>query len=444
MKLLRRLRLRQLLLLCGLLPLWQPAAAELVIEITRGHDQPVPIAVVPFARKGAAVPAEDIAAVVAADLARSGRFALLARNSLLSAPGADSRVFFNEWRQLRVDYLLAGNVADGPDNTFEIRYVLYDVLRQRLLREGHESGPVAQLRDMAHAVSDAAYEAMTGTRGIFSTRIAYILKLDDAQSSSGYRLMVADADGARERVLLASKQPLLSPAWSPDGSEIAYVSLEEGYPAVYRQHLDNGTRQRLLPQAAFSSAPAWSPDGRRIALALAERGNVDIYVLELKNGTLRRLTRHFGIDTEPAWTPGGDALIFTSDRSGTPQIYRVALAAGTPQRLTFQGSYNARAAALPEGGMVFVNGDKGSYRIALQRAVAQRTLVLTETRLDESPAVSPNGAMVMYATHHKGQGVLVVISLDSGTAIRLSGSNGRVTDPAWSPFLDGAGSRRQR
>ncbi len=431
----------QLALFALLLLPCQPALAVLVIEITRGHDRPVPIAVVPFSRKGAAIPAEDVAQVVAADLARSGRFQVLPRRSLLSTPGAGSRIFFNEWQQLKVDYLLVGSIEAGPKNTFRIHHVLYDVLRQNILGEGKHSGSETELRDMAHAVSDAAYEAMTGTLGIFSTRIAYILSADKKNAGPRYRLMVSDADGARERVVQASDEPLLSPAWSPDGREMAYVSLEAGYPAVYRHRLDTGARRPLLPKVTFSSAPAWSPKGRRIALAMAERGNVDIYVLELKTGKLRRLTRHFGIDTEPVWTPEGDALLFTSDRSGTPQVYRIALAGGAPSRLTFQGSYNARPAVLPEGGMVFVNGDKGRYRIALQRAASERMLVLTESRLDESPAVSPNGAMVMYATQHENRGVLVVVSLSSGAAIRLSGSSGRVTDPAWSPFLNGTGSR---
>lgn len=441
MKLPQLFRPLQMLLFGLLLLVSQSARAVLVIEITRGHDRPVPIAVVPFTRKGAAIPAEDVAAVAAADLARSGRFQILPRRSLLSAPGADSRIFFNEWRQLKVDYLLVGSVEAGPKNSFSVRHALYDVLRQDELGEGKFSGPETQLRDMAHAVSNAAYEAMTGVRGIFSTRIAYILSANKENTGPRYRLMIADADGARERVVQVSDEPLLSPTWSPDGREIAYVSLETGYPAVYRHRLDTGARRIVLPQATFSSAPAWSPDSRRMALAISNKGNIDIYILELKTGKLRRMTRHFGIDTEPAWTPGGNALVFTSDRSGTPQLYRVNLAGGEPDRLTFQGSYNARPAILPSGGMVFVNGDKGRYRIALKNAADERMLVLTESELDESPAVSPNGAMVMYATQHKNRGVLVVISLDSGAAIRLSGSDGRVTDPAWSPYFGGARSR---
>jgi TolB protein len=308
------------------------------------------------------------------------------------------------------------------------------VQQRRVLDRISVDGSETQLRDIAHRISDKAYETITGIRGIFSTKIIYV---EAFQKPAKYRLMLADVDGARSRQLLESKQPLLSPVWSPDGRRVAYVSFETDRPAIYVQELSSGRREQVTNYRGLNGAPAWSPDGQKLAMVLSKDGNPEIYTLNLASRELTRITNHFAIDTEPSWTDDGSGIFFTSDRGVKPQIYKVTLATGITERVTFDGEYNARGRVSPDGkSLVMVNRrDSNLYHIAAQDLKSGNLRILTETNLDESPSIAPNGAMLMYATSFGGKGILGAVSLDARTKVRLPSKLGDVREPAWSPFF---------
>lgn len=410
-------------------------AEELTIEITQGVDNPTPIAVVPFAWQGGAVN-EDIAAIVEADLHRVGQFRPLARSSMLGLPHEQKEVFFRDWRALGIEYLIIGKAGMvGGDKPLQVQYELYDVLKQERLLFERAQGSIAQLRDLAHLASDKIYQKLTGVRGAFSTKILYVSAKNLGNGKFSYRLIKADADGARSRLILESDEPILSPAWSPNRQEIAYVSFENGYPGIYRQHLASGRRERLTNFPGLNSAPAWSPDGKHMAMTLSKDGNPEIYVMELATKKLTRLTNKFSIDTEASWMPDGKSLVFTSNRGGKPQIYQVTLASGQVQRLTFDGDYNARATPLPDGrGLIMVHRKAGQFHIAVQDFNRGTIDVLTQTSLDESPSIAPNASMVMYATQHQGRGILAAVSIDGRVRFHLPSEFRDVREPSWSPF----------
>ena len=411
------------------------AGAELRIEITRGVDNAVKLAVVPFGWQGSGRLPLEVAEVIAADLGFSGRFETLPNAQMLSLPTKAEDIYPRDWEILGVEYLVIGRLtaaAAGP--RVALSFELYDVARQAIsLRQTLEGLP-GQLRDMAHHVSDQVFEQLTGVPGVFSTRIVYVTVVGEGESRE-FRLNLADADGQRAEVLLRSPEPLLSATWSPDGKSLAYVSFEEDQrPAIYLHDLGTGERQKLTAFAGLNGAPAFSPDGRRLALVLSKDGNPDIYILDLHTKELQRVTRHYGIDTEPFWSPDGDALVFTSNRGGQPQIYQLRLADSEVQRLTFEGSYNAKPSLLPDGkGLVMVHRREGVFHIALLELDRGRLSVLTETSLDESPTVAPNGAMLMYATQARGRGILAAVSIDGGVRFNLPATEGEVREPAWSP-----------
>lgn len=427
----------------GVIALWfsAMARAELMIEITQGMDNPTPIAIVPFA--GTQGQRENIPDIVSADLQRSGFFRPIPKSDMLSLPQREQDIFYRDWRILGAEFLVIGNLQRAASATgaatnadqYVLEYALYDVLGQRRVFRQVASGSTAQLRDMAHKVSDAVYQAITGIRGAFSTKILYIedLKRDGA---GRYRLMTADADGARERVLYTSSEPLLSPAWSSDMKQVAYVSFETSRPAIFRQNLITGVREQLTDFQGLNGAPAWSPDNSKLALVLSKDGNPEIYTLDIASRKLTRITRHFAIDTEPNWTADGKGLIFTSNRGGNPQIYQIGLETGRVERLTFEGDYNARARVSPDGkSLVMVHRYKGVFHIAWQDIASGDMRILTETWLDESPSIAPNGAMLLYATQHNNKGVLAAVSMDAGVKFRLPSKQGDVREPAWSPFV---------
>ncbi|MGD8174522.1 Tol-Pal system beta propeller repeat protein TolB [Marinimicrobium sp. ARAG 43.8] len=433
--------MRHCLTFVCLLVLSLGAHAQLTIEITRGVDNPTKIAVAPLEMSGGAALPEDIGRIIEADLRRSGQFAPVPRNDMLSFPSREQEVHFRDWRVLDTEYLIVGRVEQEA-GLYQVHYDLFDVLNQRkVLSRQVVEGRESQLRDIAHAVSDRVYETLTGIRGAFSTEIIYVEVLRDQLPNGGFnetfRLMRADADGARASMLLESDDPILSPVWSPDGRRVAYVSFETSRPAIFVQNLATGEREQLTDFQGLNGAPAWSPDGNQLALVLSKDGNPEIYTLDIASGRFTRRTQHFAIDTEPSWTADGKGIIFTSNRGGKPQIYQVTLANGRVERLTFDGDYNARGRISPDGRtMVMVNQRDGVFHIAAQDLETGTIRILTETYLDESPSIAPNGAMLMYATRRDDKGVLAVVSLDAGTRYTLPSEQGDVREPAWSPYFD--------
>ncbi|RCV92132.1 Tol-Pal system protein TolB [Vreelandella rituensis] len=409
------------------------AHANLTIEITRGSDQALPIAVVPFATEGA--PSEDVAQIIQDNLERSGFFSPLERNAIFESPNQAEDVQFGTWRSLDVRYLVVGRVTETGGG-YRIEYDLMDVSGQRQMLGETITAESGNLRGAAHLASDQIFEAITDIRGAFSTRIAYVTA-EGVGNTMQFGLYVADADGRNSQQVLTSDEPILSPAWSPDGRKLAYVSFETERPAIYIQEVDSGRRVRATSFEGLNSAPAWSPDGRKLAMSLSKDGQPDIYVMDIANRSFERLTQSNSIDTEPDWAPDGRSLLFTSDRSGAPQIYRYTLGSGETQRLTFTGDYNARGRFSPDGEELFlIHRSNQGFQVARQNLESGRLVVISETQRDESPSVAPNGTMVIFATQQGGNGVLSAVSADGRSSFRLPSPQGDIREPAWSPFLN--------
>ena len=403
------------------------AGAVLTIEITEGLEAALPIAVAPFAAEGGVSPPEDVAEIVAADLQHSGHFAPLARDRLPAADTRGAQVDMAPWRGRGVENLVTGRVSAGAGD-YDVEFRLFDVVQGTQLVARSYSVPPSRLRAVAHQISDVIYETLTGERGAFSTRIAYVTVTRETDRVSRYELQVADADGYNPQTILISREPLLSPAWSPDGRRLAYVSLENRHAEVFIQEVATGARRKLAAYPGLNSAPAWSPDGRSMALTLSKDGNPEIYVLNLASGALRRITDNLAIDTEAAWSPDGRSLVFTSDRGGSPQLYRVSVNGGVPERILFEGDYNARASYSPDGRrLALIHGERGRYRIAVLDLDTRSVRTLTETSLDETPSFAPNGSMVLYASR-------AAVSVDGRVKQRIALAEGDVREPAWSPF----------
>jgi TolB protein len=422
----------------GLL-LWSTASsAVLTIEITRGANTGQPIAIVPFGFERAAGSKtadspQALGDVIAGDLGRSGRFQVLPRKDYVSQPHDDKDVVYKDWRIIKAEALVIGSVRAVAGNKYEVRFRLYDVFKESQLI-GFQFPPVGPqlLRTVAHQISDMVYEKLTGERGAFNTRIAYITH--EHSTHGVFKLQVADSDGANPITIVKSTEPLMSPSWSPDGTRLAYVSFEDRRSKVYQQVVASGRRELLAEFRGINGAPAWSPDGKQLALALSKDGNAEIYVLTLATHELRRLTYDPAIDTEPSWSPDGRRIVFTSDRSGRPQIYRMSADGGDAERLTFEGDYNACASYAPDGkSLTLVNGDRNQFRIATLQLDGLSLQVLTDTTLDESPSFAPNGSMILYATEQRGRGVLASVSVDGRTR-QVYKEQGDVREPAWSPY----------
>ena len=410
--------------------------AVITIKITRSVEAKQPIAVVPFGwQSGSRSAPVDVAAIVADDLARTGLFEPVPFADLPSRPFQHAQINFGDWRLLGTGSLVIGNVTPSLDGGYVIEFQLYDVLRRRQIVGFQLTTTEQSMRRAAHRIADVIHEKLTGVRGAFDTRIAYVNELRGADGDVRYALVVADADGHNEHVILDSVRPVMSPSWSPDGKKLAYVSFEADRPHIFIQDLATGERERITSFPGLNGAPAFSPDGRHLAMTLSKDGNPEIYVMELRSKRLRRVTQSAAIDTEPSWSPDGEFLAFTSNRGGQPQIYRVAAEGGVPERITFEGNYNTRPVYSPDGDKIaLVHGDGGRYRIGLLHLENRALQVLTDSELDESPSFAPNGSMILYATSDGAGSVLAAVSPNGKLHQRVAAQTGGVREPAWSPF----------
>jgi TolB protein len=407
------------------------AGAQLSIEITGAGAHRIPIAIVPFAGEGTG--GTNVTSIVRADLERSGVFRGLEVPPLAPHPNENSPINYGEWRSRLADALVVGSVAQNADGRFEVRFRVYDVVKQAPL------GAIAYLftkdntRAAAHRVADFIYEKLTGEKGVFSTQIAYVVR-----RATTYELQIADADGERAQYLLRSNEPIISPVWSPDGRRIAYVSFESKKPIVYVHHLSENKRQVVASFKGSNSAPAWSPDGRTIAVVLSVEGGSQIYLINADgSGPRRRISNSNSIDTEPRYSSDGKWLYFTSDRGGSPQIYRMSATGGEPQRVTFEGSYNVTPRPSPDGRVLaYVTRNGGKFQVALLDLSNRQVQVITDSDRDESPSFAPNGRMILLATVTGGRGVLAAVSADGRIKQRLPYAGGDVREPAWGPFIE--------
>lgn len=419
------MKLRLLLsLFLLLLPL--TSRSELTIEIVGGAAQQIPIAIVPFAQTSSQ---ENIAAVIGADLRRSGLFRVLETRGVASQPHDISEVRYSDWANLQAQALTIGKVEPLPGNRLKVSFRLLDVLKQAPLAGLEYNIAPSQLRNTAHRIADIIYETLIGEPGAFATRITYVTK-----TAGRYSLQVADADGYNPQTVVSSKEPIISPAWSSDGTKLAYVSFEKKKPVIYVQSLVSGQRYVLANFKGNNSAPAWSPDGKRLAIVLTHGANSQIYLINADGTGLRQLTRSRAIDTEPVWSPDGQYIYFTSDRGGSPQIYRTSATGGDAQRVTFEGGYNVSPRIAPDGkSLAYIQRDQGKFRVILQELSSGQTRTLSDTAKDESPSFAPNGRMILYATSLGGKGTLAAVSVDGRVKQRLSETGGDVREPAWGP-----------
>ena len=413
-------------LLLAALP--SPSFAALTIEIVGTGASQFPIAVAPF-RAEAGTP-QPLTPVIGADLTRSGVFKLVDAGGINPPQYEPQDLNYDTWRARGADAVVIGSVTPTRDGRYEVRFRLMDVAKRAQLAGYAYTASAAQLRHTAHKIADVIYETLTGDKGVFATRIIYV-----AKKGARYELQVADADGHGEQTILASNEPIISPAWSPDGTQIAYVSFEQKKPVVYVQSIVTGQRRAVANFWGSNSAPAWSPDGRRLAVTLTKDGGSQLYLLNVDGSGVTRLTRTSAIDTEPNFSPDGQLLIFTSDRGGSPQIYGMPASGGEARRLTFEGSYNVSPRFSPDGkSFTFIQRNGARFNVAIQDLATRQVQVLTDGGLDESPTFSPNGRMILYATSQRGRGILSAVSSDGRVKQRLTADNGDVREPAWGPL----------
>lgn len=411
--------------------------AELTIEITQGIATAIPIAIVPMQWVGAKQLDDRVDEIVQSDLKRSGHFSLIEANDMLSHPVSEDELYFRDWRLLKQEFVMIGKVSLVGVDQYQVRYQLFDVFNEKEILTQTLTGSATQMRDISHRISDAVYEQLTGIRGAFTSKIAYVTT---NPQRTQFNLAIADSDGAREKIVLSSKYSIFSPSWSHDGKKIAYVELEDGGSKVYIQELATGKKQLISNFKGINSAPSFSPDGTKLALVLSKDGNPEIYVVEIATRKWLRVTNHSSIDTEPNWMPDGKHIIFTSGRSGQPQIYRINIENGSKERLTFEGHYNARARLAQDGRFLVLvhQSEKGApFHIAsLDLTRGLLNILTSDTELDESPSVSPNGVMVMYAAKYKQRSILAAVSVDGDVKFLVPSKNGDVREPAWGPYLN--------
>jgi TolB protein len=406
--------------------------AALDLELTQGYDGAIPIAVVPFGGE-AGDDANAIANVVASDLSYCGRFRVLPKNKLDQFPHTTQAVDKATWQQKGMDNLVVGKI-ERNGRQLRVTYQLIDIYgREGVLLDKTFSADDHDQRSLGHHISDQIYEQLIGKKGVFSTHIAYVLVQDEGKPTKRYNLMVADADGYNQQKLLTSKEPIMSPRWSGDGSKLAYVSFEGQRASIYVQSVASGARHVVAAYPGINGAPAWSPDSSKLAMVLSKSGTPKIYVMNLATNQLTALTDGFSIDTEPRWSPDGKNLIFTSNRSGGPQIYQVSAWGGPVKRLTFNGNYNASGVFTPDGkSLVMLHQENGIFSVARLDLNNNRFDILTDSSRDQSPSIAPNGDMLLYATRHNGRQVLGMVSIDGRIQLRLPAQEGDVREPAWS------------
>jgi len=429
---LMRIALLGLTLLVGIVQAADP------LVISSGTDRATPIAVVPFGWQGGSVLPEDMAQIIGNDLRNSGVFEPIPRQNMISLPTQAAEVIYRDWQALGAQYVLVGSIVPSAGR-LQVQFALFNVTTQQQVMTGSVGGGVDQLRDMAHHIADQSYEKLTGVKGAFSTRMLYVTAERFSVNNTRYTLQRSDYDGARAVTLLQSREPILSPSFAPDGRRIAYVSFEQKRPRIFVQHIDTGRREQISNFEGLNGAPAWSPDGNRLAFVLSRDGNPEIYVMDMGSRQLRRVTNQPSIDTEPFWGKDGQTIYFTSDRSGKPQIYKTNINGGAAERVTFIGNYNANPKlSADEKTLVMIHRQDGYtvFKVAAQDLQRGNLRILSDTSLDESPTVAPNGTMVIYATRQQGRGVLVLASTNGRVRLPLPTAQGEVREPSWSPYLN--------
>jgi TolB protein len=413
------------------------ASAQVLTGSVQGMMQSAtPIAVVPYAQPGMAPLPTDVADVIRADLNRCGKFRALAKSDIVELPAKGSDINFGTWRLLKQDYITVGHLSDAGNGMVRVDYELWDVNRQQNLLAGYFAAPAGDLRGVAHQIADAIYQKITGVRGAFWTRIAYITQTGLGDNTN-YALVVADSDGFNPQVVARSRESLMSPSWSPDGRKIAYVSFESGNSQIYVQDLTTGARELVeAHKKGINGAPAWSPDGSKLAVALSFTGHLQLYVLDVGSRHETQLTHDTAINTEPVWSPDGQSIYFTSDRSGRPQIYQIPAGGGSPQRISFQGSYNSNSSISYDGKeLAMVQGNGNVYRIAvMDLGLGGQVHYLSPGPLDFGPSWAPNASMLLYGATEGPRGVLYATSSDGMVRQRLALANGSVSDPSWGPY----------
>ena len=427
------------IVLLGLAMLVGSVQAADPLVISSGTDRATPIAVVPFGWQGGTVLPADMAEIIGNDLRNSGVFEPIPRQNMISLPTQAAEVIYRDWKALGAQYVLVGSMLPNAGR-LQVQFALFNVATEQQVMTGSVGGGTDQLRDMAHHIADQAFEKLTGVKGAFSTRMLYVTAERFGVNNTRYTLQRSDYDGARAVTLLQSREPILSPSFAPDGRRIAYVSFEQKRPRIFVQHIDTGRREQITNFEGLNGAPAWSPDGSRLAFVLSRDGNPELYVMDMGSRQLRRVTNHYAIDTEPFWGKDGQTLFFTSDRSGKPQIYKTNIGNGSVERVTFVGNYNANPKlSADEKTLVVIHRQEGYtvFKVAamdLARGGAPR--ILSDTSLDESPTVAPNGTMLIYATRQQGRGVLMLASTNGRVRLPLPTAQGEVREPSWSPYLN--------